>query len=188
MKPRPASPKRRNAPRTKAGILAAAQDAFSKHGYSHTGIRDIAATAGVTSPMVLRYFGSKAGLFEAALIDAMRTEKVFHAGESGFGERLIEAFTNADLDIKPPSMIALSAGDPDAREIVSRVTAEHVIKPLGAWLGPPDANARALQITILAIGFVLFTRQFQLAPAHSSAAKKAAAWFARTLQNIVDES
>src|SRR5271167_4329388 len=106
--------KRRDAPRTKARILAAAQEAFSKLGYSQAGIRDIAAMAGVSSPMLLRYFGSKAGLFEAALTEAMRVENLFDRGRARFGERLIKLFLDVDLDIKPPSIIALSAGDSEA--------------------------------------------------------------------------
>ncbi len=180
--------KRRDAPRTKAKILAAAQEAFSKLGYSEAGIREIAALADVSSPMLLRYFGSKAGLFEAALTEAMRAENLFETGGAGLGERLIKIFLDSDLDIKPPSIIALSAGDPEARAIVTRVMAQHVVEPLAAWLGPPDARARALEIIILAIGFVLFTRQFQLVPAHTSVERNLSKWFAETLQAIIDRS
>src|SRR3546814_8586971 len=45
-------PKRRNAIQTKAKILAAAQQAFSETGYSQSGIRDIAATAYVSSTLL----------------------------------------------------------------------------------------------------------------------------------------
>jgi AcrR family transcriptional regulator len=181
-------PKRRNALQTKANILAAAQQAFAEHGYAQTGIRDIAALADISSPLLLRYFGSKAGLFEAALIDAMQVEELFGAARDKFGEHLTNLFMDAKLDIKPPSIIALSTGHVDARDIATRVTDVHVIEPLAKWLGPPDARARALQIVIIAMGFVLCTRQFPLMPTRKGIDKKLAKWFAQTVQAIVDQS
>jgi AcrR family transcriptional regulator len=179
-------PKRRNAPKTKAKILDAAQQAFAETGYAQAGIREIAAIADVSSTLLLRYYGSKAGLFEAALLDAMRVAPLFAMRREHFGEHIAAQVLNADVEIKPPSMIALSTGDADARDIAARVTREHVVAPLAKWLGPPDANARAAQIVILAIGFALFTRQIPLTA--QSGEKKLAKWFAQTIQAIVDRS
>lgn len=44
---------------TKSAILEAAQRLFSSRGYSETGVRDIAAEAGVNPALISRYFGSK---------------------------------------------------------------------------------------------------------------------------------
>src|SRR3546814_3955666 len=101
-------PKRRNAIQTKAKILAAAQQAFSETGYSQSGIRDIAAIADVSSTLLLRYYGSKTALFEAALIEAMPIADLLATPElSRFGEVLARAFLDTRLDIKPPSIIVL---------------------------------------------------------------------------------
>src|SRR5260370_7596405 len=100
-------PKRRNAPKTKAKILVAAQQAFSAHGYSQAGIRDVAAIAGISSPMLLHYFGSKAGLFEAALIDTVHVETLFHQKRNRFGEHLASLFLHTSVDINPPSSLPL---------------------------------------------------------------------------------
>ena len=51
---------------TRRAILEAARSAFAAHGYDQATIRSVAATAGVDPSMVMRYFGSKAGLFTAA--------------------------------------------------------------------------------------------------------------------------
>jgi len=177
-------PKRRNAPKTRAKILDAAQQAFAETGYAQTGIRDIAAIADVSSTLLLRYYGSKAGLFEAALLDAMRVAPLFALRREHFGEHIATQVLNAAVDIKPPSMIALSTGDPDARDIAARVTREHVVAPLAKWLGPPDAQARAAEIVILSIGFALFTQQIPIVPRGGE--KKLARWFAQTIQAIVD--
>lgn len=181
-------PKRRNAPKTRAKILAAAQKAFSEHGYAGAGIRDIAALADVSSPLLLRYFGSKAGLFEAALIDAMSAEDVTRGRRESFGEHLAGLFVDMRLEITPPSMIALSTNDPDAREITTRVIEEHVLPPLVKWLGPPNARARALEITLLSTAFVLYRRQLPKLFAARGTERKMAEWFAQSVQAIVDES
>ena len=188
MKAQTKTPKRRNALKTKATILAAAQQVFAEHGYAQTGIRDIAAIADISSPLLLRYFGSKAGLFEAALIDAMRVEELFQVDRRNFGEHLASLFMDAKRDIKPPSIIALSTGHADARDIATRVTEAHVIEPLAKRLGAPDARARALQIVSVAMGFVLCTRQFPLTPARKGIDKNLATWFAEAVQAIVDRA
>ena len=51
---------------TRRAILEAARSAFAARGYEQTTIRAVAAAAGVDASMVMRYFGSKAGLFTAA--------------------------------------------------------------------------------------------------------------------------
>jgi AcrR family transcriptional regulator len=181
-------PKRRNAPETKARILTAAQRAFAEHGYAQSGIRDVAALAGISSPLLLRYFGSKVGLFEAALIEAMRVETLFAERRDRFGAHLASLFLDAAVDIKAPSILALSTGHADACAIATRVTDEHVIEPLAKWLGPPDAHARALEIVTLAMGFVVCTRLYPLASGRKGADKKLAKWLAQTLQTIVDQS
>lgn len=55
----------RSAP-TRRMILEAARQAFAARGYEKTTIRAVAAEAGIDASMVMRYFGSKEGLFEAA--------------------------------------------------------------------------------------------------------------------------
>jgi AcrR family transcriptional regulator len=182
------TPKPRNAPKTKARILVAAQEAFAEAGYAQAGTREIAARAGITSPLLLRYFGSKAGLFEAALIETMRVGSLFEGDRSRFGEQLTALFLDTELDFKAPSMIALSTGHPDARDIAARAADEHVVEPLAKWLGPPDARTRALEIVMVAMGFVLCTRQFPLLPARKGIDKQVAQWLAQTLQAIVDRT
>ena len=52
---------------TRRAILDAARSTFAGRGYEQTTIRAVAAQAGVDASMVMRYFGSKAGLFTAAV-------------------------------------------------------------------------------------------------------------------------
>jgi AcrR family transcriptional regulator len=51
---------------TRAAILVAARERFASDGYERATIRSIAADADIDPSMVMRYYGSKDGLFAAA--------------------------------------------------------------------------------------------------------------------------
>jgi AcrR family transcriptional regulator len=58
-------------------IINAATKLFAQHGFSGTSIRDIAGAAGTTIPNIYHYFGSKDGLYQLILMDAMtRVESI----------------------------------------------------------------------------------------------------------------
>jgi AcrR family transcriptional regulator len=181
-------PRKRNAGRTRARILDAAQRAFAEIGYAQTGIREIAARAGVSSSLLNRYFGSKAGLFEAALLDALREPIPFGENREHFGKSLARILAGADLDFRLPAMIILSIGDAEARVITARIANERIVKPLAAWLGPPNAEARALDLIMVCTGFVVYTRQIPLRSGRRTVGSHSESWLARTIQAIIDES
>ena len=58
--------RRRKGDDTKRRILEAARCRFSEDGYERTTIRAVATDASIDPSMVMRYFGSKEGLFAAA--------------------------------------------------------------------------------------------------------------------------
>lgn len=59
--------RRPGSPDTREAILAAARAAFAAHGFARTTIRAVARDAGVDPALVHHYFGSKDGLFAAAV-------------------------------------------------------------------------------------------------------------------------
>jgi AcrR family transcriptional regulator len=181
-------PRRRNAQLTKAQILTAAQKAFSSTGYAQAGIRDIAEMVGVSSTILLRYFGSKAALFEAALLDILDVGMMIPEDRRRFGRRIAGLLAHPQLDYSPHAMIGLSTGDPDAREIATRVLRERALAPLAEWLGPPNAEARALQVITLCTGFVLYTYQLQVLPGAEGPDPQMVDWLAGGLQAIADAS
>lgn len=179
--------RKRNAHDTKARILEAAKLAFTNLGYTQAGLREIAAIAGVNSALLVRYFGSKAGLFEAALVDAIKLDSLLDHGRDGFGERLAQHFLDDSLDARPPAMIGVPASDEIGSTIVARVTEEHAVAPLAAWLGPLDARARAMQIVMLAIAFSTYVRHSTFGPADAAIDRAMVDWFAGSVQAIVDQ-
>jgi AcrR family transcriptional regulator len=81
---------------TRQAILGAAKEAFGSQGYSATSVRAVARTAGVDPSLVLHFFGSKDGLFEAALelpVDLSEVVAQLLAGAADtLGERLVRTF------------------------------------------------------------------------------------------------
>lgn len=55
----------------RAAILAAARRAFAESAYADVGVPAVASAAGASPALVFHYFGSKAGLFEAVLAEAL---------------------------------------------------------------------------------------------------------------------
>ena len=178
----------RNAEQTKARILAAAQDAFAEMGYGQAGIRHIAMQAGIDAALVQRYFKSKARLYEAALLDAMSDFPAMDLSHSRFGERLTGKLIETFFDLRPLSMIVLSFADPEAQEISLRVMREKAIRPLVDWLGPPDAETRAVRMMMLTTSFMIYTRQLPLMTPDEATGTQTSDWLALQLQQIIDES
>src|SRR3954471_12566968 len=85
-------PKTRNAADTKAAILAAARTRFAAEGYRSASIRAVARDVGVDAALVVRYFGSKPGLFAAATDIDLRMPDLTDVPASEHGERLVEHF------------------------------------------------------------------------------------------------
>lgn len=184
--PVPLLPRKRDAQASRERILAAAQRAFSETGYSDTGIRDIARLAGTSSTLLLRYFGSKAGLFEAALVAAVPVDTVLTHPRERFGAGLAASLLDPAHEIRPPLMIALASGDAEAAGIAARVMEERSIAPLAEWLGAPDGRARALEIAMLATGLVTYARHLPLRDMSADERTHVAHWFVTAVQAIVD--
>ncbi|CAN7576313.1 TetR family transcriptional regulator [Phenylobacterium sp. LjRoot219] len=178
-------PTKGDAAATRARILAAAKQVFSKRGYSECGIRDIAGELDLSSTILLRYFGSKAGLFEAALRDALRSEPVFPPRDQ-YGAFIAGRLTDPNHDMNPHAMCVLATAHEEAREIAARVLQELAVVPMAAWLGAPDGEARARQVLALCSGFVLYTFQLTVVPDSGGPDSSMATWLAESVQAIVD--
>jgi AcrR family transcriptional regulator len=72
-------------------ILAAATEAFARHGFAATSLDDIAAQAGITRVILYRHFDSKTDLYQAVL-DRMCARLEAHVEEP------IGGFTDASVD------------------------------------------------------------------------------------------
>lgn len=74
---------------TRAAILSAARKRFAAEGFERTTIRAVAADAGIDPSMVMRYYGSKDGLFSAATDLELRLPDLESVPARRLGEVLV---------------------------------------------------------------------------------------------------
>ena len=80
--------------RTKAAILRSARERLAAEGYDRTTIRAVAAGADIDPSMVMRYFGNKAQLFDAALDIDLRLPDLTAVPLDEIPRRLVRHFLN----------------------------------------------------------------------------------------------
>lgn len=177
----------RDAQRTRAAILAAAQEAFSVRGYSDTGVREITATAGVNPALVSRYFGSKEKLYEAALADLLGAATITGLGRERFGEAVVELLTSSRPSQRNPlPMMMLASADPTARSITDRLLKELFAVPMSRWYGGERGAAKAACFALLASGLTLYRELYPLDGLGPEMSAETRDWLAAAFQSLID--
>lgn len=178
----------RDAQRTRARILAAAMTAFSRAGYAETGVREIAAEAGVDPVLIRRYFGSKAGLLEAALIANLEKDQMgaMPPSREDAAAYIIQRILTNQTEIVFP-IVTLAAKDKEAKRIGRKVLEEYILPPLADWLGPPDALARATTLFVVSSGLQLFVRESDLDD-EAALPQAVLDWFRVSIQALIDNT
>jgi AcrR family transcriptional regulator len=140
-------------------VLAAAGKAFSRAGYDAVGVREVAGLADTDPAIVIRLFGSKAGLFAELAENAFGDEEVFQGPLETLGERLASHLTlpliaATDVGEKDDFQLLLrSASSLVAAPILSTALHRALIEPLGRRIGTADGASRAALITAQVLGF-----------------------------------
>lgn len=178
-------PKLRDAARTAQTILRAAQELFAARGYTTTGVREVAAAAGVNSALVRRYFGSKEGLLRAAVEEFLVIDVFFEGDRADFGVRSVSLLYQGETLPNPVAMMILATADPAARVLCADLLHERIIVPLAKWLGGPDALARAGQLNLLWVGFMVARQILPTRPVRDFE-DATFRWLAETTQKIAD--
>ncbi|WP_077145718.1 TetR/AcrR family transcriptional regulator [Sphingopyxis sp. KK2] len=177
----------RDADRTRAAILHAAQQVFAAKGFAEAGVRDITALAGVNPSLVSRYFGGKLKLFEAALDAALNTRLMTDLPKDQFGKMIVARFADEDDRVSPLPMMFSAAADSEARAIAQRLLRERVFEPLKDWFGGGDADVKAARFMMVSLGFFAYRDQLPLAEFAGRVEPRLRQWLEREFQAIVDE-
>jgi AcrR family transcriptional regulator len=177
----------RDAARTREAMLRAAQRLFAEKGYATTGVREIAADAGVSTALVRRYFGSKEGLLRAALKDLLRIDPIIAGDRDSFGARAAAMLLQTDSIADPVAIMMLAMPDLEARKLCAQLVQRNVIEPLAAWLGGDDALDRAAQLNALWTGFIV-QRQLPVRELADDRVAPTSQWVAHVTQAIADGS
>lgn len=179
--------RQRDADRTRAAILSAAQSLFDTRGFDNTGVREVADLAGVNSALVGRYFGSKEQLFRATLDRVLDLTPLQQVDRRSFGVDIVAGFFEAENIASPLAMMILATADPATREASIDLLQEKVVAPLASWLGPPDAEERAARLIVLWGGFLTYWKLLPLQPLAEARIASTRRWLEAATQAIVDE-
>lgn len=150
--------RKRNAINTRAALLAAAMERFTREGYDSVSLREIASDVGVDVSLVSRYFGGKDELFADVLAACPSGMDMFEGDIATFGERLATKLVDdaaEDEDLTCLLIILRSASSPKAREAIRKSGEERFFGPIEQWLGGPDSKVRARLIADIVMGVMI---------------------------------
>jgi AcrR family transcriptional regulator len=173
-------------------ILETARVLFRQHGYGGTTVRAVAAEAGVDPAMVFYFFGTKQGLFGAAIEMPAdlppAIESIFTGGLDGIGERVIRTLVeNMDRsDRTPLAMLTRSAPTHDqSEELLREFIDREITGRLTAMLDTPDAALRAGMVNVQLLGITVARYIVRIEPIASASADELVALFGPVVQQCL---
>jgi AcrR family transcriptional regulator len=182
----------RSGAESKQRILQTARELFGQHGYGGTTVRAIAIAAGVDPAMVFYFFGTKQGLFAAAIEMSGNVppaiESIFTAGLDGIGERIVRTLLeNLDKsDRTPLVMLTRSAPTDDQSQALLREFIDREITDrLAALLGTPDAALRAGMVNVQILGLAVARYIVRIEPIVSSSVDELVTRFGPLVQHCL---
>lgn len=147
----------RNAEATADRILLAAQKIFHQKGYDGATTREIADLAGINLTLINRYFGSKLGLFEKAVLPHLDLEPFLKGTPNDVAKRLAELYVDTGPKDRFDAFVVLvrSIASKDAGPLLMARLQDHALEPLMNILEGPNKLARATLISTQLAGLVL---------------------------------
>jgi AcrR family transcriptional regulator len=152
-------------PETRRQILEVARRRFLGDGYEAVSLRSVAAEAGVDAALISYFFGSKKGLFGAALALSINPPEVLRGAlegdPAGLPERLLGALMRAWDDPEDGDsmrvLVAAAVQDPDLGRLLREVIEHEMVGPIAERLRGPAARSRAAALLTQLAG-VVFAR------------------------------
>ncbi|MFG1838369.1 TetR family transcriptional regulator [Micromonospora sp. NPDC049175] len=172
---------------TRAAILRAARERFAADGYERATIRAIAADAQIDPSMVMRYYGSKEGLFAAAAEFDLRLPDLAPVPPAHLGEVLIRHFlTRWEGDETLVALLRAASTNPGAAERMRGIFADQLTAAVATFGTDPATTARRAGLVASQILGLAFTRYIvRLPPVVDLPAEELVAWIAPTLQRYL---
>lgn len=142
---------------TRDRILEAARRLFCDIGYERTTIRAVAAEADIHFSMVMRYYGSKEGLFAAAATFDLDFPDLTQVARDQMGRTLVRHFLKRwearDRDL--PGLLQVCITHPDGRALLLAIFRKQIAPMVAGITGPRHAAERAALISTQMLGLAL---------------------------------
>ena len=188
----PRTGRRPGAGGTRAKILASARTHFGASGFDGGTVRSIATTAGVDPALVLHYFGSKEGIFRAALdfpVDpAEFIPRLLAPGLDGLGERLVRFFIDTwDSPAGSPllGLIRSVVGNENAAAMLRDFVSREVVGRLAEALERDEPQVRASLVASQLVGLAMLRYVIKLEPLASASSEQIANWVGPAIQRYL---
>ncbi|WP_030742679.1 TetR family transcriptional regulator [Streptomyces sp. NRRL F-5135] len=185
--PAGADEKPRRSDVTRAAILEAARDRFAVDGYDRATIRAVARDARIDPSMVMRYYGSKEGLFAAASAIDLGLPSLADTPREEAGARLVRHFLHRwEEDGTLNALVRVGVTHPAGADRIYTVFREQ-LTPLVAAVCPDPAEAptRAALLVSQVLGMALNRYVLKLPPAVEMGHDEIVAWLAPTVQRYL---
>ncbi|MFF0708856.1 TetR/AcrR family transcriptional regulator [Gordonia sputi] len=159
--------KKERAQRSRAAILASAQEHFARSGFAGATVRAIAQDADIDPSMVIRYFGDKRGLFTAATTVDVEVPDLSVLPEEQRGRAVVEHFLRIWDDGASSDLLSVlfrsAMTDPVARDRVVEIVEAHMLPMVTAVVSDEDeAPTRTGLIAGQVLGLALSRKVLEL--------------------------
>ena len=174
---------------TRAAILRAARERFAADGYDRATIRAIAADARIDPSMVMRYYGSKEGLFAAAAEFDLRLPDLAEVPPDRLGETLIRHFVRRwEADGTLVALLRAAATNPGAAERMRGIFAGQLAPAVArSSVDPATAERRAGLVASQILGLALTRYVVRLPPVVDLDPEELTAWVGPTIQRYLTQ-
>ncbi|WP_407446242.1 TetR family transcriptional regulator [Rhodococcus sp. (in: high G+C Gram-positive bacteria)] len=187
MSPDEPEKRRRSSDETRKLILDAAGKAFATRPYRDITLKDIAVDAGVSAPLIIKYFGSKEQLYEALVDFQAGAQVLFDGPLETLGERMVAMFARPLEPYKPLSMniLFMSGASDESNRLLRENYSTQMIDALAARLPGADARLRAELAMSAVMGLAIMRRRMMREHA-TGTLDEVVALYAPVVQKLLD--
>ncbi|MFD6896217.1 TetR/AcrR family transcriptional regulator [Rhodococcus sp. NPDC060086] len=179
--------RRRTSEETRRLILDAAGLAFATRPYREITLKDIAEDAGVSAPLIIKYFGSKEQLYDELVDFKAAAELLYDGPFETLAERMVAIFARQSARHKPLSMTLLfmsGASEENNRKLRENYSSQ-MIDGLVELMAGPDARMRAELVFSMLMG-VAFIRRRMMQEKAAGSVDDVVALYAPLVQSLLD--
>jgi AcrR family transcriptional regulator len=178
---------------TREEIREAARARFLADGYRSVTLRQIAADAGVDVALISYYFGSKQGLFGAAMRLPVNPAQAVAAQLDGdphtLAERLLRnllaVWDSPDIGAQMQVMALAGLNDPAMASLIRDGIGREIVDRLARRLGKPDGTQRAAAFVTQAAGLIFARYLLKIEPIASMSPEEIVAVMQPPLQLVL---
>ncbi|VVJ20792.1 Transcriptional regulator [Amycolatopsis camponoti] len=179
--------RRRSAPATRAAILEAARKRFGAQGFDRVRLRDVAADVGVDPAMVIRYFGTKEGLFAAAAEFTLNLPDLTDVPAEDLGRVLMPRFFDVwENDAGFLSLLrAATTSEAAAAKMLELFTDQ--VAPAVAAIAPDRAAERAALLGSQILGLAISRYVLKVPPLANMGRDALEAWVTPVIRHYLSD-